>query len=84
VEDELIKLTKAVENDYIRDFVRARLLPKLQGNLQPKIEEQLVSVFLKFSQHPLPRRRRFKRHRIKLPPLAYPTGFQSKPYIRAA
>jgi predicted small secreted protein len=46
VEDDLIKLTGAVENDYIRDFVRARLLPELQGNLQPTTEEKLASVFL--------------------------------------
>jgi Family of unknown function (DUF5677) len=46
VDDKFIKLTGAVEKDYIRDFVQARLLPALQKNLRPTIEEKLASVFV--------------------------------------
>ncbi|MGA3308840.1 MAG: DUF5677 domain-containing protein [Xanthobacteraceae bacterium] len=46
MEHKLTKLTEAVEKDYICDFVRARLLPALQKNLRPTIEEKLASVFV--------------------------------------
>ena len=46
VERKLIKLTGAVEKDYIRDFVNARLLPALQRNLTPTIEEGIALDFL--------------------------------------